>query len=104
VQLQHIFREAGGVSAVTQLLQESDCPLTVQFALKLIQKLMGFGATGAGDRRQETVDDFFHSGRLQLLGPTAGCQLSGSNFKGSYRISNEFVHCPVVPMDIMKTT
>ncbi len=65
VEMLDSFLEAGGVSAVTQLLRETKCPVTAVTTAEYIEKLMESDRVGKKDARRGVDKEFFHSGAVR---------------------------------------
>jgi hypothetical protein len=76
VQMLDSFLEAGGVSAVTQLLRESKCPATTGCTAAFIDELMEFDRSGKKDQRRGLEKEFFQSGAVRWLRQPGQCRLS----------------------------
>jgi hypothetical protein len=59
------FLEAGGVSALVQMLNRTTCPLRIQYTLLLVEMLLSDdGTIGSNDRRRTLADLFRKAGGL----------------------------------------
>ncbi len=68
------FSEAGGVEAVSLLLCDTTCPVTLMNCVDIMTKLLNDASSPEGpDRRQEIADKSYEKGEKGWTTPQSGC-------------------------------